>query len=238
VTPERGAAAGRYAATVIAAVELPSLEQFLIHWYGPAPQPGALPDADFSEAPEALAHWYRLAARWPHLTQQAQNHLAAPNELTMEDGKCLFWLESQGVWEWAFEPDQPNPMVFDRETDSGQAWHPTGIVLSEFLVQVAMFERVMNGTLGAAAHGLNPQQLAAALAPMHALNLPAWRWPPPSMQFYLGPDLLAMAGGQDDLAGGHDDLAGGHDIFVAGRNAAALAYLAGTGVAWEAQTRA
>lgn len=131
--------------------------------------------------------------------------VSQPDGIEAEDGRAVFWHEAHGGWQWAYG-DGDDPQVYDRETDRGRPWHATGMRLSGFWVQVAMSE--------------------AVLAPMGAVEQPAWPFPPPSMQFYVGTGLRAMARG-------HDDLIDGYGIFVAGHNAAAVRYLAGLGIDWD-----
>jgi len=50
----------------------------------------------------------------------------------MDGGALLVGIENQGVWLWAVRDDSDNPMVWERENESGQPWTETGSIWMSF----------------------------------------------------------------------------------------------------------
>jgi hypothetical protein len=169
-----------------------SLERFVARWYGPLPEPASWRNADLS-CPPALQHWYALSRRAP-LT--SQNDVLERQRLTPgEDGMVVFYVENQGVWLWAYDPaDGDDPQVHERENEYGIAWTPSGSRLSEFLLQVAVFEAVLGAEHAAATYWSTPSQARTILAGLSPMPMAHWSWPHPGHHFYVGEDLMALAG--------------------------------------------
>jgi len=174
-------------------VEADSVERFLVRWYGPPDrEAGPVPNGSI-EVPRPLLDWYELKSRWS-VPLVVQNRLLGPDEVHVEDGKLIFWVENQGVWLWACDCAGDDPAVFDRENEPGEAWQPTGVALSRFLLHVAVVEAIFGAPHGASAAWVTPAQLDAVLAPLRPLPMPAWRWPAAGHRLYAGEGLLAFAG--------------------------------------------
>ena len=210
-----------------------SLERFLVRWYGPPDQAAARPPNGPIAVPCPLQDYYELTSRWSR-PLAVQNHLLGPDEVQVQDGKLVFWVENQGVWVWACDRAGDDPLVFDRENEPGAPWQPTGAALSEFLLQVAVFEAVMGARLFAAGAGLTPGQLDAALAPLRPLPMSAWHWPAGEHRLYAGPGLLAFAG-PNPRPGETAQTATERELFLAAQDAEHLDYARGLeGVDWDA----
>jgi hypothetical protein len=210
-----------------------SLERFLVRWYGPPDQPAVPPPTGSMAVPRPLRDYHELTSRWSGPVA-VQNHLLGPDEVQVQDGKLVFWVENQSVWLWACDRAGVDPLVFDRENEPGTPWQPTGAALSEFLLQVAVFEAVMGARLFAAAADLTPAQLAAALAPLRPLPMSAWRWPAGEHRLYAGPGLLAFAG-PNPGPGETAQTAATRELFLAAQAAEHLDYARSLkGVDWDA----
>jgi hypothetical protein len=205
----------------------PPLEAFLTWWYGPPDRPAG-PVAR-SEVPPPLSEWSAVTAAWSRPTRR-QNQLLADGSDGLEDGRLVFWVENQGVWLWACDPDGDDPPVYDRENEPGRAWGSTGVRLRQFLVHVEVFEAVWSGAYGGSATWVPPADVAAILAPLSPVPGAEWRWPRPWTRLYAGDGCLALVG-PADLDG---EPATAYDVFVSGRTAGDLRYLEGVDeVDWE-----
>lgn len=173
-------------------MEFSSVAQFLATWYGPADRPSTVP-AGAEALPPPLQAWYAAAGSYTRPVT-FHNTVLAPDEVEEDDGKLVFWLEQQGVYEWATDPGD-DPRVYERQPIDGEPWHPSGVRLSEFLISVAVFEAVMGAEHTAHAAELTGDRRDALLAPMRALPMPG---PTLGAQLYAGPGLLAFTGPHGD----------------------------------------
>jgi hypothetical protein len=125
----------------------------------------------------------------PYLTREdwATTHL--------EDGKLLFYVENQGVCEWATSPEDTDeaPVWIRVEGD----WELEEAPLSAFLVQVLVFEAIWDTTHGASESNLERHVLAQVVEPLHRLP-GSWRWPSYPGEFYAGDRILAFACPNDE----------------------------------------
>jgi hypothetical protein len=169
-----------------------SLERFLTGWYGQPNREAGVVAADEVEVPRPLGAWYELASRWS-MPLTGQNQLLGPDDVYVDDGKLVFWVENQGVWLWAADPAGGDPAVFDRANEPGEPWEPTGVTLSTFLLHVAVFEAIMGARYQASAAWVTPQQLDAVLAPLRPLPMRPWRWPQAGARLYAAERLLGFA---------------------------------------------
>ena len=168
-----------------------SLARFFRAWYG-EPDRAAIIVSN-PQLPPALRTWYSLAARY--LTPVTSHHVVlGADQVTTSDGMAVFWLENQGVYEWAFEADGVDPLVFERATVDGEPWHPTGVHLKAFLISVAVLEAIMGAEHGLYRNSLSATIHAALLAPLRPLPMPG---PTVGAQLYAGDGLLAFSGPVD-----------------------------------------
>jgi hypothetical protein len=166
-----------------------SLERFLRSWYGPPDQAAAIAPAA-GRLPAPLRAWYAAAGSYS-APITFHNKLLEPDGVEERDGKYVFWMENQSVYEWAYDPDGDDALVFERSTTEGEPWHPTGVQLLAFLVSVAAFEAVMGADLVIHGENLTGGQVDALLAPLRPLPMPG---PTAGAQLYAGDGLLAFSG--------------------------------------------
>lgn len=172
----------------------PSLREFLTAWYGPADKaPSPLPSSSVP-VPSALTEWFETVSCWS-APVTVQNTVVPLDELEDEDGKVVFWVESEGVWLWAYDVREASqdPAVFDRECEDDVPWTPSGLTLSSFLLQPAVFEAVMGAEHPAATDWIPADRLSEALAPLDPLPGPDWNWPANGSHLYAGDGLLGFA---------------------------------------------
>jgi hypothetical protein len=208
----------------------PTLMEFLTAWHGPPDRPGTRHDRH-RDAPAPLIEWFDVTTRWTEPVT-VQNDFVDLEKLEVEAGLVTFWVENQGVWEWAYQVGEPDPFVFDREAEDDAAWSPTGYRLTTFLVRIAMFEAVMGAEHGASAPLVQRDQRDAILAPLEAVPGPAWNWPHSGgSRFYAGDGVLALAGPDTSNHSSVESAPWG--IFIASQDPTKLAYLADlTDIEW------
>jgi hypothetical protein len=175
-------------------VDVSTLERFLATWYGPpdraaAGRPGAAPPRSL---PTPLREWYIATSRYSRpLT--FHNTVLEPEQVQEDGGKLVFWVENQEVVLWAADRDGDDPMVYERVNVDDEPWHPTGVPLSAFLLNIAILEACMGGaSCTAYAEGLNEAQTADCLAPLRPMPYPG---PTYRGQLYAGPQVLGFATG-------------------------------------------
>lgn len=214
-------------------IEPSSLDRFLERWYGPPSKAmGRRPEG----VPQPLAHWYEIAGCWTGPIVH-QNELLDPSEFWQEGDRVVFYVENQSVWLWAFDSTMgPDPIVFDRENEDGRDWQSTTEALSEFLLQVAVFEAIWGATFGASAIDRPRADLDRVLEPLRPVPLPAWRWPGPQHRLYCGDGLLAFAGvnAPPNSSEEADSL---YEVFIGAASLDALAYLDDIDIKWEHNSR-
>jgi hypothetical protein len=170
-----------------------SVRRFFATWYGPPDRVGGIPGAA-ERLPSPLRAWYEAASSYS-TPVMFHNMILDPGEVGEVDGKLVFWLESQEVYEWAADPDDDDPLVYERATVDGEPWHPTGVRLSAFLVSVAVFEAVLG-----AEHSLHVEDLAKTARDGRLAQLRPMPVPGPTIgaQLYAGDGLLAFVGPHGD----------------------------------------
>lgn len=147
-----------------------ALRVFIERWYGPTAASGerALP-ANF---PEPLRVLYELARG---RTLFAQNKLKAASDLAVEDGKLTFYVENQGVCEWAIEPGKDDPPVLVRGNEWGDPWNEEAPTLSGFLIQAVIFETVLGAAhFSASTDGADADELRKLKCHVKPIALPPW----------------------------------------------------------------
>lgn len=132
---------------------------------------------------EMLAMLDDMMRRTPHLV--VQNTVLPEEERTPVDGRVIFYVENQGVCEWATEPTGDDPPVWYRECEPGAPWQREAEPLSGFLLQLVLFEAMMGAPYGASAACVEAEVGLALEARMKPLPLGPWIWPPvASPRFY------------------------------------------------------
>jgi hypothetical protein len=194
-------------------------ERFLLDWYG-EPKGDRRETVMDGDLPGPVRRLYALASRWPQAI--VQNQLRSPPQEV--DGRFVFYVENQGVYEWATEDTRENDAtVWGREPD-GQSWVKEEPVLAAFVVQLLVFEAIMGARHGAGIAWLPSSRLPDVLRPLQPLPHGYWRWPDYPTRFYAGDDVQLAVVTPNRTAADPAD----HDsVFVAARDAAALTYLDG-----------
>lgn len=169
------------------AITRDSLSEFLARWYGPPDRTPTLPNAAV-HLPPPLREWYVLTSRYS-TPVTFQNTFPGPAEIEEKDGRIVFWVENQAVYEWGVDPDDDDPMVYERATAEGEPWHATGVQLSAFLLTVAVFEAIMSAPHHALREARSPAELNSALGALQPLPVPG---PMLDGQLYANEHVLAF----------------------------------------------
>lgn len=210
----------------------PSVEEFLTRWYGP-PDQAATEVRTGHHAAQPLIDWFATTTQW---TQRVacQNTMVPPEDVTIEDGKAIFWIENQAVWVWGYDPGDDDLAVYDRINVAGKPWNSSGMRLSTFLVQATVFEAVLCTEHNGSAPRVNRDQLDTIQEPLNPLPGPEWNWPAPGgFRLYAADDLLAFAG-PNVREGVPAEAADRWSVFIAARDPAPLAFLSNVaGVVWD-----
>ena len=140
--------------------------------------------------PYPLRWWYRLAGRRKEI-MSGQNWLLQPDQLKIKDGLFLFYGENQWCYEWATQPTGDDPPVYGRY-NSTDPWQPEGMLLSEFLIQVCLFEAVMCHTkYGASSAWIDADTMEEiARDDFGPLPIAPWGWC--RMHFWAGKGAFAF----------------------------------------------
>jgi hypothetical protein len=132
--------------------------------------------------PLPLRFWYRWAGKRAAI-MTGQNIMFVPRDfqnkhpmLQIINGRLLFYVENQGVYQWSTLQRGDDPPVFGRFEGRGR-WANEGITLSEHLILMCLFEAVMCYVgYGASASWLDEDQLAAVVANIPPVAIRPWRW--------------------------------------------------------------
>ena len=132
--------------------------------------------------PLPLRWWYRWAGKRKDV-MSGQNFLFVPRDyshkyriLAVVAGRLHFYVENQGVYQWATLPDGDDPPVFGRYEYRGR-WAREKITLSEHLILTCLFEAVMcHANNAASVARLEEEKLAAIARHIPPLAIPPWRW--------------------------------------------------------------
>ncbi|MFG3160069.1 hypothetical protein ACGFY8_09315 [Streptomyces sp. NPDC048232] len=178
------------------------LLQFLRRWYG-APNSPNVRLQESPDAPKELVEWHEISAQWGgEIT--SHNYAIPLAELAAEDGKIPFWVENQGTWVWAFDPNGEDCFVYEREpSDEPTPWQRTGERLSDFLIHATILEAILGAPATKVAQGV-PADLLWSREGSHELPFPAWNWPARDSRILLGDSWLALVHPSDDPDSGHD----------------------------------
>jgi hypothetical protein len=160
------------------------LQCLVNYWHGPIRPEDGMSDAEIGSVPLPLPlrWWYRWAGKRANLIS-GQNILLAPRDyenkhrmISIRNGRLFFYAESQGVYQWSTLPQGDDPPVFGRYEGRGR-WAEEGLMLSEHLILMCLFEAVMcHADYGASAAWLDAEQLGAIAETIPPLAIPPWRW--------------------------------------------------------------
>ena len=147
------------------------------YWHGPIRTDDGISEGELTgkEIPSPLRSWYRLAGRRKEI-MSGQNILLLPDKLEIKDGRMLFYGENQWCYEWATQPTGNDPPVYGRY-NATDPWQPEGMSLSEFLIQVCLFEAVMcHCRYGASSAWIDADLLNEIAKTMRPLPIGRWGW--------------------------------------------------------------
>jgi hypothetical protein len=147
------------------------------YWHGPIGPEDGISNEELTgkEMPYTLRWWYRLAGGRKEI-MSGQIFLLQPDRLEMTDGLLLFYVENQWCYEWAMQPAADDPPVYGRQ-DQSKPWALEGMVLSEFLIEVCLFEAVMcHARYGASASWIEADTVAEIAKTIRPLPIARWGW--------------------------------------------------------------
>jgi hypothetical protein len=215
-----------------------AMELLLASWHGPrAVEPMTSEQAGSTKMPGPLRRFYGILGGWRNVV--VQNVVLAPPEMPhlaqekwatarVDDGKLVFYVENQGVCEWAtsLEDTDEAPVWIRGSTLGGELsdWTLEEPPLSVFLLQLLVFEAIMGAPNGASVAWLDRQALAQIVEPLDRLQTGPWRWPSYPGEFYAGDRVLAFAGpnpGPDETESTAENVS----LALAALDSDALAYL-------------
>ena len=149
------------------------------------------------DMPAPLRWWYRLAGRRKDI-MSGQNMLLEPRKLKMKDGLLNFYGENQWVYEWATMQSGDDPPVYGR-WNSTDPWQSEGAVLSEFLIQMCLFEAIMcHARYGASIAWIADNAIKDALVHLQPLPFAPWGWNQTKFWVQNGAFAFTMNNGECD----------------------------------------
>ncbi|MGW5800727.1 hypothetical protein ACWFQ7_25315 [Streptomyces bacillaris] len=179
-----------------------SLLRFLQRWYGPPKKLGAILE-ESPGIPKELVEWHEIAAQWSGVITSHNYAIPLP-ELAAEDGKIPFWVENQGTWVWAFDPNGDDHSVYERDpSDEPTSWKRTGERLSEFLIHATVLEAILGAPERKVAQEVQADWLWSQEGGRE-FSLPSWSWPARDSRILSGENWLALVYPSDAPEAGHD----------------------------------
>lgn len=147
----------------------------------------------------ASSVWDLYRGIWQDLNRVVTyNRLLAPNELTSDDDRFLFYIESQGTCAWAFDTRSSDPSVWRQDGDRAPDWIAEEERLTGFLLQVCLFESVMAAKYGAWCSWCDPATLKSMIIPWQRISISSWRWPSYPTTFWCVQSALAVVSPNED----------------------------------------
>lgn len=167
------------------------LKRLVEYWHGPIHASDGMAEAELAgiQMPTVLRDWYRWAGNRGEILS-GQNFLSEPRKLEIDDGLLQFYVENQGVYQWATLADGDDPPVFGRypprtfgvpsieelSQPGLHDWEPEGVSLSEHLILTCLFEAVMCSKYGASAASADYNVLAEIANTIPPIAIGEWRW--------------------------------------------------------------
>ncbi|MAG93985.1 MAG: hypothetical protein CMJ48_09575 [Planctomycetaceae bacterium] len=179
-----------------------ALRTLIGQWYKPLSDDDGARRTDLDEAehslgislPITLREWYTLAGN-RHDVWCAQDQLVRPESLAVRDDVLVFYIENQGVVRWGIPVASlglDDPPVVVESVDQANHWITENRTLSEFAVQMAVFNIKWSSKNRCWANGVGNSaafDLIAANYPHFAF--PDWYWPCGShTKFYGFGDII------------------------------------------------
>ncbi len=198
---------------------LESLDHLITYWHGGLDPGLRRPEDELRGArlPKPLRWLYERGVDRSGVLGR-QNHLLGPDGLEFDRDDLVFYVENQGVYLWAIaweqRPDPPgqlwlpfldvepsgavvakddDPPVWGRFNKEDEPWEREEVRLSEFLVQVCLFEAIIAAPHGASASWGNQGLLDRVTSPLQRVPLGAWHWPANPTRFWSGGGAFVWA---------------------------------------------
>lgn len=159
-------------------------EDFLTAWYGPSQSPIVAWPGD---EPEPLRHWWSWQAAWGKPLSH-QNVILGPEELYADEDRTVFYVENQAVVLWGYR-GSGDPPVSERLNEASAEWIELGLTLSQFLLEVAVFEAGFGADNSVSASFVDEQELDHFTTDL--VEYPCRGWP--RSRIYAGDSLLVVA---------------------------------------------
>lgn len=167
-----------------------SATAFITRWYGAVAGDGGIATASAGAIPDEITAWHRAAASTGVRVTFQDYPVALPELARAGDGMMVFWVENQGAYWWAVDPDDESRMVFSQELGS-DAWQATGETLDEFLLHVTISEAIVGAQAKLTALVPVPVLGDRALAGFVPLDFHALANEDPATRIYRSHDALA-----------------------------------------------
>ncbi|WP_212818076.1 hypothetical protein [Polymorphospora rubra] len=164
---------------------------FLRRWYGPGGGRGNLLAPPARGVPHELAEWHKEASSVGSPVT-FQDYPVPLSELTRsEDGMMVFWIENQGAYYWAVDPDEDDSVVVVREYGS-DPWLTTGETLGRFLLHCTVREAIVGAESKLAAVVPESVLHGQVLTRLIPLGFPAMATESSSTRLFCRHDALVM----------------------------------------------
>lgn len=187
------------------------LTEFLAHWFSPLAPGDGFDEATLDAAesrlavslPAALREWYELAGRRDDVWSR-QDELLAPQELSIEDGVLIFYIENQCVVRWGIrlsELDLADPPVVIESDEAPRGWLTENTSISEFALQMLVFSVKWSKRNRCWANGGADEAAVRQVEASYArLAFPDWHWPTYPTRLYGLRNLVIQIDGEGDNA--------------------------------------
>jgi hypothetical protein len=197
------------------------LRQLVEYWRGPLRSSDGFSAAEIGDRslPQPLRWWLSVAGRRTDIFQQ--NFilgLAKPFALRMADDKLVFYVENQGVWQVATQPEGEDPPVWARINESAEPWVVQETTLSIALIHAFVLEAILNAPYGATASCVGREIVDWLAGQVADVPVPGFR--------LMGlPSRLLAAGGAFAVVFQYENLEE-FDVYVGAKTEQALGFLA------------
>jgi hypothetical protein len=167
------------------------LENFVRYWHPPVVPEDGMTRQELGGVPlpATLARWFLWAGNRPEI-MSGQNQLLAPKDIVVEGRFLIFYVENQGVYQWATTCESEDPPVFGRY-ETSDPWMQEGMALSNHLIRMCLFEAITSAPHSASTGWLGPEEFER-LSKGFPVMLSAWHLPGPG-NFYIGEGVFMHA---------------------------------------------
>jgi hypothetical protein len=202
------------------------LQKLVEFWHGPIRPEDGMSDAEMTSLPMPLPlrFWYRWAGKRDDMVRQ--NWILVPRDfehryrmLRVEHGRLIFYVENQGVYEWATLQHGDAPPVFGRLEGRGR-WANERITLSEHLILMVLFKAITcHAQYEASVAWLDKDKLQRLSRHIPPLAIRGWRWG--NTRFFAGRGAFMNA--SENRPG--DGSKGLYSVWIGAKTAEPLQFL-------------